>query len=148
MTVTTTFPNAGQIEPEYEKFVETYPANTGDGGIARGLVCTVVSQKLVKNPIDASGVRPFYVTVEPKADGDNLARVLEEGMVTVYSEGVINVGARVTGGTVTAGHVKTAGAATDDKIIGDYKGHSGEGSGNSPFTASANGEVIMIFLQR
>ena len=146
MTVTRTFPNAGQIEPEFEKFVESYPANAGDGGIARGLVCCFVAGKCVKAPIDASGVKPFVVAVEAKADGDTQVRAVNEGYVTVYAEGVIAVGVRVTTGTTTAGHVKTAGAAVFTKVVGDYAGHAGEGSGNSPYTAAANGEIIMLKL--
>ena len=151
MTVTVTYPNAGQIEPEYEKYVRTRSANSGDGGIARGLVCCVVDKKIVKNPIDGSGIRPFYVAVEPKADTETQVRVLSEGFVTVFAEGAIPVGAEVTGGSTTAGHVKAAvegGSPTAaNKRIGTYEGHAGEGSGNSPYTDAANGEIIMIYLR-
>ena len=146
MTVTKTFPNAGQIEPEFEKWVETFTGNLGDGGIARGLVCCFVTGKCVKAPIDASGVKPFVVAVEAKADQQVEVRALKKGMVTVYAEGAIPVGSQLTTGTVTAGHVKAAGAAVFNKIVGDYMGHAGEGSGNSPYTAAANGEIIMMDL--
>lgn len=146
MTVTKTFPNAGQIEPEFEEFVETFPANASDGGIARGLVCCFVTGKCVKAPVDASGVKPFVVAVEAKADADTQVRAVTEGYVTVFAEGAIAVGAQVTTATTTAGHVKTAGAAVFNKVVGDYAGHAGEGSGNSPYTAAANGEIIMLKL--
>lgn len=146
MTVTKTFAVAGQIEPEFSDFTESYPANAGDGGIARGLVCCFVTGKCVKAPIDASGVKPFVVAVEAKADGDTIVRALYRGIVYVFCEGAIPVGSQVTTGTVTAGHVKAAGAAVFNKIVGDYVGHAGEGSGNSPYTAGANGEIIGIYV--
>jgi hypothetical protein len=147
MTVTVTYPRAGQIDPEYEKYVETMPANSGDGGIAAGLIGTVVTGKVVVNPTGATGVKPFVGVVETKLTGDTQVRVLQEGIFYGYAEGAIAVGSQLVGGTVTAGHMKARAAETFDKIIGPYRGHPGEGSGNSPITAGANGQIIRVYIQ-
>jgi len=151
MTATVTYPRAGQIEPGWEEYCETLPANTGDGGIAAGLICHMDTGKCVKVPT-GGGVRPFYGCIEAKADGENKVRVISYGLFYGYSEGAIAVGDIVIPASTTAGHVKAGvkGGGTPtaaNLIVGDYFGHAGEGSGNSPFTAAANGEIICIFLR-
>jgi len=147
MTVTKTYPRAGQMEPGWEEYTETLPANTGDGGMTAGLILCIVTGKAVKAPIDATGVKPFYGLIENKLDTDNFVRVISYGLFYGYAEGAIAVGSQLTTGTVTAGHLKIAGAAVFNKIVGDYYGHPAEGSGNSPFTAAANGEIIVVFIR-
>lgn len=152
MTATVTYPRAGQVEPGWEIYVETLPANSGDGGIAAGLIGTYVTKKVVVNPTDGSGRRPFVGVIEAKADTDTLVRVLTYGLFYGYAEGAIVVGDILIAGSTTAGHVKAGvrggGTPTSSElIIGDYFGHAGEGSGNSPITDAANGDIICIFLR-
>lgn len=151
MTATVTYPRAGQMEPGWEEYTETLPANSGDGGIAAGLICHIDTGKCVKVPT-GGGTRPFYGCIETKADTDTLVRVLSYGIFYGYAEGAIPVGSVLMNGSTTAGHVKAGvkGGGTPtaaNLIVGDYYGHPGEGSGNSPFTAATNGEIIAIFLR-
>jgi|SRR5215212_2462387 len=147
MTVTITYPRAGQIDPEYEKFVDTLPANSGDGGIAAGLIGSYVTGKVVVNPT-TQGTKPFVGVVETKLTTDTLVRALKEGIFYGYCEGAVPVGSQLVGGTTTAGHMRARAAETFDKIIGPYQGHAGEGSGNSPITAGANGQIIKVYISQ
>lgn len=152
MTVTVTYPRAGQIDPEYEKFVDTLPANSGAStGIAAGLIGYYDTGKIVVVPT-TGGVRPFVGIVETKLDGDAFVRALKYGVFYGYCEGDVPVGSVLMNGSTTAGHMKAAvlGGATPtaaNLLIGDYWGHAGEGSGNSPITAGANGQIIKVFIR-
>lgn len=149
MTVTVTYPRAGQVEPGWEQYVETLPANTGDGGIAAGLIGCYDTGKIVVNPIAGTGVRPFVGVIEGKADTDDKVRVITFGLFYGYAEGAVPVGSRLMAGTVTAGHMKAwvPGPPGELNIIGDYAGHPGEGSGGSPYTDGANGQIIVVFIK-
>lgn len=152
MTVTVTYPRAGQIDPAYEEYVETLPANTGGGSaIAAGLIGSWDTGKIVVNPV-GGGVRPYVGIVEAKGDNDAYVRALTYGIFYGYAEGNIPAGSVLMGASTTAGHMKAgvSGGGTPtaaNLLIGDYMGHAGEGSGNSPITAATSGQIIKVFIR-
>lgn len=149
MTATVTYPRAGQVEPGWEHYIETLPAENSNA-IAAGLIGSYVSNEIVVNPT-SGGVRPFVGIVEAKAATDDKVRALTHGAFYGYAEGNIGIGDILIAATSTAGHVKAGvktGTPTDaNLIIGDYWGHPGEGSGGSPITAATVGEIIVIYIR-
>jgi hypothetical protein len=148
MTATVTYPRAGQVEDGYEQYIDTIPADTP--AMAAGLVGSIVSGELVLLD-DDSGLRPFFLVVEDKALNITQARVLRWGIGYGIADGNIAVGTEVKAGDTTAGRIMQAvegGTPTAaNKRLGEYLGHPGEGSGNSPMTAATVGQVIKVFFK-
>lgn len=148
MTATVTYARAGQIEDGYEEYVETVTADTP--AMAAGAVGSFVGGELVLLD-DDSGLRPFRMLVEDKALNATQARVLRWGIGYPIADGNIAVGTEVKAGDTTAGRVMQAvegGTPTAaNKRLGEYLGHPGEGSGNSPATAATVGQVIKVFFK-
>jgi hypothetical protein len=132
---------AGQQEPGWEEYNDTFPKNSGDGGIAAGLFVDFNAGKARTVPTTGAST-PIYGCLETALDTDLNVRVARKGPFYCWSQGAIVVGKKVQPSTVTAGHAQQH--TGTNPIIGDYLGHPGEGDGKSPYTDSINGDLIMV----
>lgn len=139
-----TFGNLGDCEPgDFRKEPRAKAAVSITGGQVLVRDNTVTPNVLKVG--SAADVGPFFVAdFNGAASGDLTVSAYSTGKVLVQASGAIQPYQNVVADNT--GKVKAATNETADKMVGQYIGHMGEGTGTVVPTAAANTDKIWIQL--